>query len=189
MTKIGYCRVSTVDQVTNLQREALEHAGCTSIYEDKVSGAKTSREQLDACLRALQPGDTLIVWKLDRLGRSLSHLMRLMEQFKERGIHFESVTEKLDTSTPSGELLFHVIGALAQFERAMVRERVIAGLATTKANGTKLGRRRIILDADIEHILTMASEGHSQVEISQRAGISQSSVSRILKQEKEKTNV
>lgn len=182
MAKIGYCRVSTEEQVTALQRTALEATGCESIYEDKISGATTSRTALDACIASLQPGDTLVVWKLDRLGRSLSHLMRTIDDLKNRGIHFESITEKFDTSTPAGELLFHVIGALAQFERQMTRERVRAGLATTKANGTKLGRRQIILDTDNLAILRLHDKGHSQAEIASNVGISQSSVSRILKE-------
>lgn len=182
MTKIGYCRVSTIDQTGNLQKDALTRAGCEQIHEDKISGAKTKRDALNACMASLKAGDTLVVWKLDRLGRSLPHLLRLMEEFRSRGVVFESLTERIDTSTPSGEFLFHLLASLAQFERALIRERVMAGLATARAGGTKLGRRQIILDADIETILNMDKDGVSQTEISKHVGISQSSVSRILSQ-------
>lgn len=179
--KIGYARVSTDRQVTDLQINALNSAGCEVIHQDKMSGLKTSRDGLNECLSSLAAGDTLVVWKLDRLGRSLSHLMKVMEDFKTRGIHFESLTEKIDTATPSGELLFHVIGALAQFERAIIRERVVAGLKATKDKGTVLGRRRVILEDDIDRIIEMDLNGSSQTEIAKFMGISQPSVSRILK--------
>lgn len=180
--KIGYARVSTEDQITDLQRDALVRAGCDRIYEDKISGWKVSREGLAACLAGMAQGDTLVVWKLDRLGRSLKHLMTVIEDMRGRGIGLVSLTEGFDTTTPSGELMFHVIGALAQFERQIIRERVIAGLASTKAKGTVLGRRRVILDADVETIIKMDAELRSQGDIAKAVGISQSSVSRIIKE-------
>ncbi len=139
---IGYARVSTQDQNLDLQNDALKTAGCEKIYTDKLSGAKTNRPGLEEILGFIRKGDTLIVWKLDRLGRSLKHLIQVMQLLDERGIYFKSVQESLDTSTPGGKLIFHVFGALAEFERDIIRERTLAGLAAARARGRKGGRPR-----------------------------------------------
>jgi DNA invertase Pin-like site-specific DNA recombinase len=141
MTTVGYARVSTQDQNTDLQRDALTQAGCGKIFEDKASGADPDRPQLKECLRYLQSGDVLIIWKLDRLGRSLGHLIDVIEYLRERGVAFRSLTDPIDTTTPAGMLIFQVFGAVAQFERSLNRERVSAGLAAARARGRVGGRR------------------------------------------------
>jgi DNA invertase Pin-like site-specific DNA recombinase len=143
--KYGYARVSTDDQTTDLQEDALLKAGCEIIfYEQGVSGSKRSRPELDRLLTTLQPGDTVVVWRLDRLGRSLSHLIELIEQFKDQGVNFESVTEKIDTSSAVGQLIFNIFGAFAQFERETIRERVKAGIqASIKRGKTWNASKRI----------------------------------------------
>lgn len=138
---IGYVRVSTNDQNTALQRNALESAGCVLIFEDKISGRVADRPGLKKLLRTLSEGDTLVVWKLDRLGRSMRHLVVLVEELRERGINFRSLTDSIDTSTPMGRFFFHVMGALAEMERELIVERTRAGLAAAKAEGRIGGRR------------------------------------------------
>ena len=147
---IGYARVSTQDQNLDLQNDALKSAGCEKIYTDKMSGAKTARPGLDQILGILRKGDTLVVWKLDRLGRSLTHLIKIMTLLNERGIYFISVQESLDTSTPGGKLIFHVFGALAEFERDMIRERTLAGLAAARSRGRIGGRPRKLSKKQVE---------------------------------------
>ena len=141
--KIGYERVSTVDQNLGLQRDALEKDGCEKIFTDKASGTRTDRPGLAEALKYTRPhqGDTLVVWKLDRLGRSLPHLIETIASLEQLGIGFRSITENLDTTTPGGRLLFHIMGALAQFERDLIRERTNAGLASAIGNGVILGRK------------------------------------------------
>ncbi|GFE65551.1 recombinase family protein [Litoreibacter roseus] len=142
--KIGYARVSTAEQNLALQISALEAAGCDHIYEDAgVSGALSCRPALDQALAALQSGDTLIVWRLDRLGRSLRHLIDLNADLQAKGAFFESVTEKIDTSTAMGEFVFHILGAVAQLEREIIRERTLAGMAEAAKEGRFPGRPRI----------------------------------------------
>jgi len=139
---IGYARVSTQDQNLDLQNDALKAAGCEIIYTDKMSGTKKNRPGLEEILGFIRKGDTLVVWKLDRLGRSLKHLIQVLNQLDERGVYFKSIQESLDTSTPGGKLIFHVFGALAEFERDIIRERTLAGLAAARARGRKGGRPR-----------------------------------------------
>lgn len=143
---VGYARVSTEDQELNLQRDALKHEGCTEdmIFVDKSSGSKTQRPGLDACLNTLQPGDTLVVWRLDRLGRSMPHLVHLVEDLRTRGVGFRSICDgEIDTTTASGELVFNIFSALAQFERRLIQERTRAGLAAARARGRTGGRKPI----------------------------------------------
>ncbi|RQQ21736.1 recombinase family protein [Burkholderia stagnalis] len=143
MTRIGYARVSTEDQNLDLQRIALESAHCTLIINDQgISGARSERPGLRKVLSIVQSGDTIVVWRLDRLGRSLSHLVGLMADFRERKIHFVSLNESIDTSTPTGMFVFHMIAALAEFERALISERTRAGMAAARMRGVKLGRPR-----------------------------------------------
>jgi DNA invertase Pin-like site-specific DNA recombinase len=137
---IGYARVSTADQDPQLQIEALDRAGCEKVFSDKVSGSRAERPGLDQALSHARKGDTLVVWKLDRLGRSLKHLIETVAQLDKRGIGFKSLSESIDTTTPGGKLIFHVFGALAEFERELIRERTGAGLASARARGRKGGR-------------------------------------------------
>ena len=125
---IGYARVSTQDQSMDLQKDALTKAGCKEVFEDIISGSKSEREGLDKLLKYVRPGDTIVVWKLDRLGRSLKHLIELIQMFNDRGIGFKSIQENIDTTTASGKLFLHIFGALAEFERELIRERTLAGL-------------------------------------------------------------
>ena len=140
--KIGYARVSTNEQELALQLDELEKAGCETIFSDKISGAKALREGLENCLEFLEEGDTLLVWRLDRLGRSMSHLVSIIKTLGEKGIHFKSLYDgAIDTTTASGELIFHIFAALAQFERTLIQERTRAGLEAARARGRKGGRR------------------------------------------------
>jgi DNA invertase Pin-like site-specific DNA recombinase len=146
---VGYARVSTDDQDLALQIDSLTGLGIDrdDIFTEKISGAKTDRPQLEACLAKLQQGDTLVVWRLDRLGRSMHHLVELIEELRNRGVGFRSVSDGLiDTTSPSGELIFHIVSALAQFERRLIQERTKAGLASARARGRLGGRPPIDLD-------------------------------------------
>src|SRR5437879_2016158 len=136
---IGYARVSTQDQTADLQKDALTTAGCAQIFTDTISGAKTERKGLDEALSYIRDGDVLVVWKLDRLGRSLQHLIETIKALQERNIGFKSITEQIDTTTPGGKLIFHIFGALAEFERDLIRERTQAGLQAARARGRKGG--------------------------------------------------
>lgn len=139
--KIGYARISTKDQNIELQKEALEKAGCEKIYEDIISGAKHGRPGLDLALEVLRNNDILIVWKLDRLGRSVKQLVLLAGEFEKRGIHLHSITEGIDTSTPAGKFFFHMMASLAEMERSLIIERTRAGLETAKRLGKLSGRK------------------------------------------------
>jgi DNA invertase Pin-like site-specific DNA recombinase len=154
---IGYARVSTDDQNLGLQLDALEAAGCHKIFRDEgMSGATTDRRELNCALGMLASGDVLVVWKLDRLGRSLAHLMRVVAHLQAEGIGFRSLSEAIDTTTASGRLLFHVVGAIAEFERSLISERTSAGMAAAKARGQHLGRERKMTEDDsrwAEHMI------------------------------------
>lgn len=143
---IGYARVSTAEQNTNLQTDALRAAGCTKIYIDKVSGTKTERAQLSKLKENLREGDIICVWRLDRLGRSMKDLIDWINFFSERKVIFKSLTENIDTATVSGKLIFHIFGALAEFERNLIVERTKAGLEAARSRGI-LGGRKNKLDA------------------------------------------
>ena len=134
---IGYARVSTHDQTASLQLDALNAAGTENVFTETATGTNRERPELAACLRTLRPGDTLIVWKLDRLARSLQHLVEIISDLAKRGISFRSLTESIDTGNAGGKLIFHIFGALAEFEHALIRERTIAGLAASRARGTR----------------------------------------------------
>jgi len=166
---IGYMRVSTDGdrQSTDLQRDALINAGVDerNIFEDKASGAKDDRVGLAKALEYVKEGDTLVVWKLDRLGRSLSHLIEIISQLKAKGVGFRSLTEGMDTSSASGELLFHVFGALAQFERSLIQERVNAGLAAARKRGRIGGRPRAIPKEKMDAILEALNNGISKAAV------------------------
>ncbi len=144
MALIGYARVSTAEQDTALQTDALHKAGCERIFEDTVSGARTDRPGLTDALAFLRDGDVLVVWRLDRLGRSLAHLIEVIGGLEARGIGFRSLTESIDTTTSGGRLIFHVFGALGQFERDLIRDRTKAGLVAAAARGRKGGRKPVV---------------------------------------------
>ena len=175
---LGYARVSTADQDPALQHDALTAAGCFRVWTDTASGAKTRRPQLDAILDALRPGDTLIVWRLDRLGRSLPHLIELITALGDRGIGFRSLTEAIDTSTPGGKLVFHMFGALAEFEHNLIRERTAAGLAAARARGRVGGRPVALTPAKRRQALKMRDDGVPVGEIAEVLGIGRSTLYR-----------
>ncbi|WP_414057409.1 recombinase family protein [Pantoea dispersa] len=163
---IGYIRVSTNDQNTDLQRIALKSADCELIFEDKISGKTRDRPGLKKALRTLRAGDTLIVWKLDRLGRSMRHLVTLTEELRERGVNFRSLTDSIDTSTPMGRFFFHIMGALAEMERELIVERTRAGLAAAREKGRIGGRKRIMTAEVIARAERMLMKGASLQQIS-----------------------
>ncbi|WP_301291330.1 recombinase family protein [Klebsiella pneumoniae] len=150
--RIGYARVSTDDQHLDLQRDALQQAGCSVIYEEAASGKSAARQELEQCRKALRAGDTLVVWRLDRLGRSLHDLVQIVAELEQRGVHFESLTEKIETGSASGKLQFHVFAALAEFERGLIRERTQAGLAAARARGRAGGRKPKLDDQQVREI-------------------------------------
>lgn len=163
---IGYIRVSTNDQNTDLQRIALKSADCELIFEDRISGKTRDRPGLKKALRTLRAGDTLIVWKLDRLGRSMRHLVTLTEELRERGVNFRSLTDSIDTSTPMGRFFFHIMGALAEMERELIVERTRAGLAAAREKGRIGGRKRIMTAEVIARAERMLMKGASLQQIS-----------------------
>jgi DNA invertase Pin-like site-specific DNA recombinase len=140
---VGYARVSTQEQTLALQQDALHKIGCERVFTDTASGAKADRLGLEEALGFVRPGDILVVWRLDRLGRSLKHLMETISRLQDQGIGFRSIQESIDTTTSGGKLIFHVFGALAEFERDLIRERTQAGLAAARARGRKGGRPRV----------------------------------------------
>lgn len=142
--KIGYARVSTTEQNLDLQIKALEEAGCEKIYSDKISGAKMERPEWDKCWKFLSTGDQLVVWKLDRLSRSMVHLVNTIQKLEERGIGFKVLTAPIDTTTSEGKLIFGIFASLAEFERALIRERVQAGVRAAKERGVVFGRRTVL---------------------------------------------
>lgn len=148
--KIGYARVSTDDQNLNLQLDALNNYNCTKIFDDTISGSKIERVGLKACLEYLRSGDSLVVWRLDRLGRTMKELLTLIEDLKQKNIAFVSLTENIDTSTASGELILHIFASLAQFERRLIVERTRAGLASARARGRIGGRPSALTKEQIE---------------------------------------
>ncbi len=153
--RIGYARVSTDDQTLDLQRDALKRAKCRHTYEEQASGKNTARPELEACLKALRKGDTLVVWRLDRLGRSLRDLIQLTQDLQGRGIGLESLTEKIDTVSTTGKLVFHVFAALAEFERNLIRERTLAGLKAARARGRNGGRPKKLSAKELKTIRTL----------------------------------
>ena len=157
--RIGYARDSTEEQTLDLQRDALKQAKCRQIYEEHASGKNTARPQLEACLKSLREGDALIVWRLDRLGLSLADLIRLTQDLQARGIAFASLTERIDTRSPTGQLVFHMLGALAEFERNLIRERTMAGLKEARARGRKGGRPRKLTPRDLKTVRALLRSG------------------------------
>ncbi|MFP3586383.1 recombinase family protein [Paraburkholderia sp. SIMBA_055] len=177
MALIGYARVSTFDQTLDLQRDALKAADATTIYEDKASGKNADRPELLHCLKALREGDTLVVWRLDRLGRNLRDLIRIVGELDERGVKLRSVKESIDTGGPTGRLVFHMFAALAEFERELIRERTLAGLDAARARG-RHGGRPPALDAKQRKaaLVMMKNRDMSVAEISRQFGVSRTTL-------------
>lgn len=175
--RIGYARVSTDDQNLDLQRDALRLSGIQMIYEEMASGKVSDRPELDHCLKALRTGDTLVVWRLDRLGRSLSDLVRIVTGLEGRGIGFESITEKIETTSAAGKLVFHVFAALAEFERNLIRERTWAGLVAARARGRAGGRKPKLDAKQIRQIKTLLRDPNTSVtEVARDYGVSRTTI-------------
>lgn len=185
---VGYIRISTQDQTTSLQKDALLKYGIDErhIYEDTISGSSKSRPGLDKALKYLKEGDTLVVWKLDRLGRSLNHLISIITELKSKGISFVSLTECMDTTTASGELFFHIFGALAQFEKSLIQERVNEGLKAAKQRGNVGGRPRAISDEKLKAIKEALDNGMSKAAICRTFDVKRSTLIDSLNREKRK---
>lgn len=182
MSIIGYARVSTLEQNPDLQHHALTEAGAIRIFTDYESGAKTTRPELDKCLNYLRDndGDVLVVWKLDRLGRSMRHVIETVHNLGERGIQFRSLTEGFDTTTPGGEFLFHIMAALAQMERRMIIERTRAGLDAAARQGRRGGRPTVMDNDRTELARTLREQGKSLESIAKTLRVGRSSVARAL---------
>src|ERR687895_795117 len=177
---IGYARVSTHDQTLNLQQDALTKAGCTKNFTDTASGAKTERIGLEEALNYVRKGDTLVVWRLDRLGRSLPHLISTMTDLEGRGIGFKSMTENIDTTTSGGKLIFHIFGDLAEFERNLIRERTQAGLTPTCARGRKGGRPKALTGKQLSIAQDLYEKRHPITEICRTLKISKATLYRYI---------
>ena len=178
---IGYARVSTHDQTINLQRDALEKAGCTKIFTDTASGPQTERKGLDEALSYVRSGDTFVVWRLDRLGRSLPHLISTMTDLEERGIGFKSLTENIDTTTSGGKLIFHIFGTLAEFERNLIRERTAAGLTAARVRGRRGGRPKAVTGKQLGIAQDLYEKRHSIAEICRTLKIAKATLYRHIK--------
>jgi DNA invertase Pin-like site-specific DNA recombinase len=170
--QLGYARVSTDDQDTRLQTDVLERAGCRRIFREKASGAKADRPELARLLETLREGDMLVVWKLDRLGRSLSHLIELVAELEKQKVGLRSLTDNIDTTTASGRMFFHIMGALAQFERDLIRERTLAGLTAARAQGRFGGRPKALSPADLETARAAIAAGEDMHVVARRVGVS-----------------
>ena len=183
--RLGYARVSTAEQSLDLQLDALRGQGqCEEILHDIASGAKTERPGLTAALEELEEGDTLVVWRLDRLGRSMPHLVKTVADLKERGVHFQSLTEAIDTRSAAGELVFNIFGALAQFERSLIQERTRAGLSAARARGRLGGRPKVTADSNpkVNAAKAMHAQGNMSIDdICSSLGVSRATLYRWLK--------
>ncbi len=186
--KVGYARVSTADQSLDLQLDALQKAGCERIYTEKLSGAKDDRPELARALDILRPGDVFVVYKLDRLARSTKKLIEVAEQLKGLEVEFVSIKDNIDTSTPTGKLMFGMLAVLAEFERDIIRERTMAGLEAARARGRKGGRPSADVKKVQQALSLYDSRNHSVSEIEELTGISRATLYRALKKRKEEQN-
>jgi DNA invertase Pin-like site-specific DNA recombinase len=176
---VGYARVSTQDQNPELQLDALKADGCEKVFVEKAPGAQRERPELQAALDYMRSGDTLVVWKLDRLARSLKQLIETVETMEGQGIGFQSLTEAIDTTTSGGRLVFHIFGALAEFERSIIKERTMAGLVSARARGRLGGRPRGLSEDDLAAAKALLSDPNIPVEeIADRLGIATSTLYR-----------
>ena len=179
--KVGYARVSTQEQNLDLQLKALKDADCGKVFRDKgISGTQNNRPQLKRALKKLVPGDILVVWKLDRLGRSLGHLIETVSELKDRGVGFASISESINTTTPGGKLFFHMMGALAEFERDLIVERTKAGIEAARKRGQHLGRPRKLNSTQLKHAKKLIGEGASRNEVARILDINPSTLYRNL---------
>jgi len=179
---IGYARVSTQEQNLTLQQDALKQAGCEKLFTDTMSGAVAERKGLEEALAFARKGDTLVVWRLDRLGRSLKHLIETVTVLAERGVGFKSLQESIDTTTSGGKLIFHVFGALAEFERDLIRQRTQAGLAAARARGRKGGRPRGLNEKQVKLLQAMYDDKTNSIgDILRTLRISKSTLYRYVK--------
>jgi DNA invertase Pin-like site-specific DNA recombinase len=169
---VGYARISTHVQNLELQLSALKKAGCKKLYQDKISGTKTNRPGLTLALEVVRKGDMLVVWKLDRLGRTVKGLIDLTKQLQRKGVHFKSITDNIDTSTSSGRFFFHVMASLAQMERELIAERTKAGLAAARAKGRVGGRKRKMTQSKIESAKKLLAAGTLPKDVAQNLGVS-----------------
>lgn len=183
MAHIGYARVSTIDQDPALQLDGLAAARCTKVFEDRTSGARTDRIGLRQALDYVREGDVLIVWKLDRLGRSLPHLIETVMTLEERGVGFRSITEAIDTTTSSGRLVFHLFGALGQFERDLIRERTRAGLTAAAARGRKGGRKPVLDNDKLKRARAIIGKGLTVREAAARLKVGKTALYQALRQD------
>lgn len=175
--RIGYARVSTEDQHLDLQRDALLAAGCHTIYEEKISGKFKDRPELQNCLKALREGDTLVVWRLDRFGRSLKDLIDMVSSLEKNNINFVSLTEKIETNNAAGKFIFHLFGALSEFERQLIRERTKAGIAAARARGRKGGRKPALDNSKIKEVKALMADPSIKVStIAKRYGVSRATL-------------
>lgn len=180
--KIGYARVSTEDQELSLQVDALKAFGCAKIYTEKASGSNLSRPELEKALDNLRSGDTLVVWRLDRLGRSLPHLIETVGELKEKNVQFASTTENLDTSSEAGQLIFHIFGAIAQFERSLISERTKAGMAAARKKGKRAGRKPAMTPKEAKLATSMLlSDSVTKTEVAKHFGVSRPTLDKALK--------
>jgi len=179
--KIGYARVSTIDQNPNAQRDALKAAGCEKIVTEKISGASIRRPKLEKLLRSLDAGDVLTVWRLDRVGRSLPHLLDVVADLKARDVGIQSLNETIDTTTANGELIFHLFASMAQFERSLIVERTQAGLVAAKKRGARLGRPPALKAAQIKHARKLIESGERPTTVAESMGVNRSTLYRALK--------
>ncbi len=173
---LGYARISTTDQDLALQRDALTAAGCERIFTDTMTATSTGRPELSRALAALSTGDTLIVWKLNRLGRSLPHLVQLVADLGARGIGFRSLSDPIDTQSTGGRLVLHIMGALAEFERSLIVERTQAGLQAAKKRGRKLGRPIKLTSAQVAHARSMLASGEDGRTVARSLGVARSTL-------------
>jgi len=179
--KIGYARVSTDEQNLDLQLRALSAAGVEQTFQDQATGASIKRPGLDGALAKLGGGDTLVVWRLDRLGRSLPHLISTIQGLGDRGVGFQSLTESIDTTTAGGRLVFHIMGALAEFERALIVERTKAGMGAARARGVHLGRLPSLSPAQVSHARKLVEAGESPTSVAQSMKVGRSTLYRALR--------
>lgn len=180
-TRIGYTRVSTVTQTLDQQNEALQTAGVGKVFSDVMSGARDDRPGLDELMAYVREGDTVVVWKLDRLGRNMLHILQTVKELTGRGVTLVSVTDGIDSSTPAGQMMIGVLGSLAEYERELIRERTALKRVASRANGTKFGRPRKVNDND--HIATakrMKADGHTGRDIAKYLGVSRATLYRYL---------
>jgi DNA invertase Pin-like site-specific DNA recombinase len=179
--KYGYARVSTVDQNANLQKDALKSAGCGKVVTEQISGASAKRPKLDKLLASLSAGDILTVWRLDRLGRSLPHLIEVVRDLESKGAHFQSLTEGIDTTTAQGRLTFHLMGALAEFERSLIIERTQAGLKAARKRGVRIGRPPALTPAQIKHAKKLIDAGERPSAVAASLNVDRSTLYRAIK--------